>query len=399
LTLGRRRSFQQENKFRKDSSILKPMHRPWIFLAATLLVSFIGGAPSASAQAVLPSSFAGWTAAEPSSIQKAAAVNQTLGADAPIFHEYFIQSIEHRTYTQAAQSAEITLYTMRDPSSAYGAYTYLRNDALTPVTIGSFGCASHDRALIVIGAFLLDITGKPARPSDADLGKLAAPIDKISDKTAFPTVGEYLPEDGRVRRSEHYVLGPQSLAKFVPLGTDDWIGFDKTGEVIVARYRVDGHDENLLIASYLTQQIAAERFQVMLRRFTFDPPGAVPPGQTVLFGKRSASIIAIVQGAPSREEANKLLDQVQYQSQVTWSEPKQTLTDPTLGGIVVGAFIGTGIFMMLAFAAGVGFGGIRVLFKIFLPNKVFDREKEIEILQLGIYSKPIRAKDFYQRVD
>jgi hypothetical protein len=375
------------------------MRRPLLALVFALVLFTVVGTTPAAAQAILPSSFATWGAAEPSTIQQAAAMDQTLGADAPIFHEYFIQSIERRTYTQGAQSSVITLYTMRDPSSAYGAYTYLRTDALTPIALGSFGCASRDRALIVIGNFLLDVTGNPGRPSDAELKQLTGPIDKIADKTAFPTVGEYLPEDGRIRRSEHYVLGPRGLAKYVPLGTDDWIGFSQTGEAIIARYHVNGHDENVLIASYLTQQIAAERFQVMLRRFTFDPPGAVPPGQTVLFGKRSASIIAIVQGATSREEANKLLDQIQYQSQVTWSEPKQSLTDPTIGGIVVGAMVGTGILMMLAFAAGVGFGGLRILFKIFLPNKVFDREKEIEILQLGIYSKPIRAKDFYQKAD
>jgi hypothetical protein len=51
--------------------------------------------------------------------------------------------------------------------------------------------------------------------------------------------------------------------------------------------------------------------------------------------------------------------------------------------------------MMLAIAAGIGFGGFRLLVKIFLPNKVFDRDKQIEILQLGISSKPIKAKDFY----
>ena len=51
--------------------------------------------------------------------------------------------------------------------------------------------------------------------------------------------------------------------------------------------------------------------------------------------------------------------------------------------------------MVFAVAAGIGFGGIRILVKIFLPNKIFDREKQIEILQLGISSKPIKAKDFY----
>jgi hypothetical protein len=35
--------------------------------------------------------------------------------------------------------------------------------------------------------------------------------------------------------------------------------------------------------------------------------------------------------------------------------------------------------------------------KVFFPNKVFDREGQIEILQMGIYSKPIQAKDFYEK--
>jgi hypothetical protein len=133
----------------------------------------------------------------------------------------------------------------------------------------------------------------------------------------------------------------------------------------------------------------------MLRRFSFDPPGAGPSGQTVLFGKRVSSIVAVVAGAPSRDAANLLLDQIGYESQVTWNEPKQSFSDPTITSMVVGAILGTGSIMLLALAAGVGFGGIRVLIKIFFPNKVFDRQKQVEILQLGISSKPIQAKDFY----
>jgi hypothetical protein len=368
-----------------------------LLLALSICLIGVALPGSATAQGNLPSSFAKWNAAAASTVIPTAGLNQALGADAPIFREYSLRSIERRAYTEGAQDAEIALYTFRDPSSAYGAYTYLRNESLTPVTLGSFGCASHSRALVVIGNFLLDVMGKPARPSDAELKQLVDPLANVADQTAFPSIGQYLPEEGRVRRSEHYVLGPRGLAQFVPLATDDWIGFDQTGEALVARYQIAGKEVNLLIVSYLTQQIAAARFQIMLQRFTFDPPGAVPLGQTVLYGKRSSSIVAIVEGAPSKEAADKLLGQIQHESQVTWQEPKQTITDPTFSSIIIGAFVGTGIIMVLAFAVGVGFGGVRLLFKVFLPNKVFDREKEIEILQLGIYSKPIRASDFYQK--
>ena len=46
-------------------------------------------------------------------------------------------------------------------------------------------------------------------------------------------------------------------------------------------------------------------------------------------------------------------------------------------------------------AAGLGFGGFRLFIKYLLPGKVFDRSDDIEILQLGLASKPIQAKDFY----
>ena len=350
-----------------------------------------------AAQSVLPASFANWTAAGPSIIIPSTGLDQTLGPDTAIFHEYFLKSVERRTYSHSAQTAAITLYRLRDPSSAYGAYTFLRNDSLTPVDLGSFGAAAGDRALVVIGDLLLDVTSKPARPSNADLKQLVTFLGKIADHTPFPSIGEHLPALGLVRRSEHYVLGPRALAQYVPLGTDDWVGFDHSAETILARYHLAGKEATLLIASYPTQQIAADKFAGMLRRFTFDPPGGMPPDQTVLFGKRSSSLIAVVIGAPSREAANNLLDRVQYESQVTWNEPKHTLTDPTIGSIVIGAFLGTGVIMLLALAVGLGFGGLRAVLRIFLPNKIFDREKQIEILQLGIYSKPIQAKDFYEK--
>jgi hypothetical protein len=352
------------------------------------------------AQVVLPSSFAGWNAsgAAASAPSSGLSVLEPQGGPDPaILKEYALKSTEARAYAQGAQTALITLYRFRDPSSAYGAYTFLRDDSLSPLDVGSFGCAAGDRALVVVGNLLLNVVAKAGRPSDADLKQLAASLDKVADHSPFPSIGDHLPDQGLVRRSEHYVLGPRALAQYVPLGTDDWIGFDHSAETVVARYRLAGKDASLLIASYPTQQIAADKFAGMLRRFTFDPPGGVPPDQTVLFGKRSSSLIAVVIGAPSREAANKLLDQVAYESQVTWNEPTHTLTDPTIGSIVVGAFLGTGAIMLIALAAGLGFGGLRVVMKIFFPNKIFDREKQIEILQLGIYSKPIQAKDFYQK--
>lgn len=351
----------------------------------------------AAAQGILPPSFAGWTAAAPSTIIPPTGLEPLLGQDTAAFREYIVKSVEQRSYTQGAQSASITLYRLRDPSSAYGAYTFLRNDGLSVVDLGAYASASQDRAIIVVGEMVLDVSvpAKQARPANADLKELAELLDRKADHTPYPFIGEHLPEKGRVPGSERYVIGPLGLAHFVPLGTDDWMGFDHSAETILARYKVGGKDETLIVTSYPTQQVAAAEFAGILRRFVFDPPEGVTLGQDVLFGKRVSSFIAVVARAPSRQAANKILDQVGYQSNVTWNEPKQTLTEPSINNMIVEAFLGTGAIMFFAVAAGIGFGGIRVLVKIFLPNKIFDREKQIEILQLGITSKPIKAKDFY----
>lgn len=351
----------------------------------------------AAAQGLLPPSFAGWTAGASATSIPPAGLDSLLGAGASAFREYVVKSVEQRPYTEGPQTATITLYRLRDPSSAYGAYTFLRDSSLADTSLGSYSSASQNRALIVVGEMLLDVTvpEKQARPTDTDLKQLADLLDKKADHSPYPFIGEHLPDKGRLKDTERYVIGPLSLAHFVPLGTDDWMGYDYSAESILAKYQVAGSIETLIVTSYPTQQVAAKKFEGILRRFTFDPPGGVQPGQTVLFGKRVSSYVAVVVGAPSQQAANKVLDLVGYQSNVTWNEPHQSYTEPGISSMIVEAFEGTGVIMIFAVAAGIGFGGLRVLIKIFFPNKVFDRDKQIEILQLGIASKPIKAKDFY----
>ena len=87
----------------------------------------------ASAQGILPSSFGSWNAAAPTTAIPPTSLESLIGPDAPAFREYVVKSVEQRTYNQGAQALSITLYRLRDPSSAYGAYTFLSNDTLSPV--------------------------------------------------------------------------------------------------------------------------------------------------------------------------------------------------------------------------------------------------------------------------
>jgi hypothetical protein len=371
-----------------------------IFFLVIFTALAIGAAVSpARAQGLLPNSFGAWKSSAPTQRMDAAAAEQAAGADAAVFQEYRTEGAARRSYSRGADTTSVTLYHLADPSAAYGLYTFLRSDALAATNVGSFAGASPTRALFVVGNLVVDVASPRARPSDADLALLAQSLAAQADTTPFPTIGESLPAAGLVHRSEHYFVGPQALSRVVPLGTDDWAGFDFSAEALAARYHMTGsagsNDATLLLISYPTQQIAAQQFDGMMRRFPIDPPGGAPAGQSVLYGRRISTIVALVVGAPTRDSANALLDQIHSNDVVTWNEPKTTYSDPSISRIVIEGIMGTGAIMLLAIVVGIGFGGFRLVVKYFFPGKVFDREKQLEVLQLGLASKPIKAKDFY----
>lgn len=332
-------------------------------------------------------------------------VERVAGDRAAVLREYGLASAEQRQYTQGRQAASVTLYRMVDPSAGYGAFTALRDPQMQPVDLGdsvSFATATRDRALFVVGNLVLVISAPDQRPGDSALTEIAAMLLPRADARPYPFIGAFLPRSGIVPGSERYVLGPRALREalpWVPTTGEDWMGFGKSAEAIVARYRTSGQagdrEMTLLVAIYPTQQVAADQFGGLAKWMALNVEPAQANGRTVVFGTRSSALVALVFGAESRDMANTLLSQIHYRSIVTWNEPSYELTDPSFPTMIVGVFEGTGLIMLLAIAAGIGFGGVRLLVKVFLPGRVFDRDAQVEILQLGLGSKPIDSRDFY----
>jgi hypothetical protein len=292
---------------------------------------------------------------------------------------------------------------MVDPTAAYGAFTSFRDPDMEPLDLGdsaSFAVAARDRALFVVGNLLLRVSTNGQRPSDTTLAEIAAALLPRADARPYPLIPSFLPRGGLVAQSERFVLGPRVLREALPLAPateDDWIGFGKSAEAMVARYRATGgtQEMTLLLVDYPTQQIAADQFGGLSRWMALNLEPAEANGRPLVFGTRSGSLLALVFGVESRDTAVALLRQVNFRSRVTWNEPSHELTDPSISTIIVGVFEGTGLIMLFAVAAGIGFGGLRLMVKLFLPGRVFDRPGQVEILQLGLGSKPIDSRDFY----
>ena len=287
--------------------------------------------------------------------------------------------------------------TFKDPSGAYGAYSYLITPDLKRADFTEHSSISPDRALILVGNIVLDIHGKDLPARQADLKALISVVELHTESGPLPTLWQHLPQKDFVARSDHYILGPQTLNQLFPIALGDSLGFSKGAEAELGHYKVNGRDETLVIADFPTPGFAIEQLADLQKQFNVNGSKAdstSPP----LFAKRDYTLLAIVSGAPTRADAKAILDQVQSGTQLTWDEPTFQFKEPSIEMMIVGSIIGAGFICGFALVAGLAFGGFRLFIKRLMPGRVFDRTDHVQVLQMGLVSKPINAEDFYGSV-
>jgi len=351
------------------------------------------------AQQILPHSLGEW-----SPIPNPEPYGSTVSSAAPlppVLAEYGVSVTESVTYASAKQGdsgqIQATVFDMRDPSGAYGLYSFLRAPDMARADFTEHSSRSRDRALVLAGNLVLDIEGQDLARLDALTQSLVAAVAAHAQDGPLPTLWQHLPQQGLIERSDRYVLGPQTLNQLFPGNLGDSVGFSKGAEAELARYKLAGHEVMLLIADFPTPGFAMEQLTELQKRFNVN--GSKPnSGSSPLFARRTLTLLAIVSGAPTEADANTLLNQVRSETQLTWDEPTFQFKEPTIEMMVVGAILGTGIICGFALVAGLAFGGFRLFIKRMLPGKVFDRGAQLQVLQLGLASKPINAEDFYATV-
>jgi len=355
----------------------------------------------------LPDQFGKWAADGPS-IQLAVGAT---GANPDVLKEYGLQTMGQRTYAPAAspkgEKLEITAYHLKDSSGAYGLYSYLRESDMRRVNITEHSSLSSRRALILEGENVLDVAGKNLTPLAEDFKYLASAMAPKTDVGPYPVLYGHLPQTGLILGSDRYVLGPVALHQFFPVAGGDWLGFSSDGvEAEVAKYRTPEGEITLLLADFPTPQAAQKKLRDFGQIFDLNPTGAKPAaasggaagggqGKTVLFEARSMSLVALAMDAKSLNQARAILGQVHAGTELTWNEPSFTFTQPNIGVIIVGIIYGTGFLCLFAFIAGLAFGGVRLAVKRLVPGKIFDSNNQLQVLQLGLVSKPINSQDFY----
>jgi hypothetical protein len=346
----------------------------------------------ASAQKILPTSFAGWQALRSSPFDAAHMANGDNQVTAATPAEYGFVSGESASYSRGSSDLNVSCYQMKDASGAYGLYSYLRRPDMRRANINDHSSISGDSALILVGNLVLDVSGKGLAGSSRDLNALVTAVSAHAAEGSLPTLPLYLPEKNRVDVTDRYVLGPQTLDQLFPGGIGNSVGFQRSAEAELAHYNLRGHDATLLIVGLPTDQLAAVQLSELQKNFNVN--GAGQSSDPPLYAKRSARLLAIVAGATSRAEANMLLDQIQMETERSWNEPVPK-HEPPIELMIEGSIVGAVSICLFALVAGFSFGGLRLIVKRLAPGKVFDRSADLQVLQLGLGSKPINSDDFY----
>jgi hypothetical protein len=368
-------------------------------IALFILFVLLAALP-ASAQGILPNSFGGWSGSATAGLNPPVVYNgdhvASTAADqqAAARQEYGFVSGEEGSYSRGKDTLQVTLYRMKDPSGAYGLYSYLRAPDMARSGPNEHSVMTREEALVLLGNLVLDIHGSDLTKDSDALNALVGAVSAKAQQGPLPTLTEHLPVKGFIDRSDKYILGPVTLNQFFPVSQNDWLGFSTGAEAEVARYHVDGRELNLLIADFPTPQTAQKKLNELQQVYHVNAADA-DQYSTPVFGKRSITLLAIVFGARTQAEADKLLNQVQSGAEVTWNEPTFQFKEPPITTMIVGAIIGTGIICSFALISGIAFGGFRIVVKRFWPDKVFDRSSTMQVLQLGLGSKPINSEDFY----
>jgi hypothetical protein len=297
-------------------------------------------------------------------------------------------------YKSGDKAVEIWVGRYHDPSSGFEVYTSVLRVGMVPTNLGQVSAFDKEGVLILEGSLVL---GSTANISKEDLGALVKAVEASSEKAPLPPIRTYLPGAGRVLGSERYALGPEAmLAALNGSGQSELAaiaaaaGFSAGAEAMLAQYASSGKDSGiLLLLEYPTPQLAEQHIHHLDDLLT----ARAKQAGTVI--ERKGSLLSMVLSPSSAEYAKNLREAVDYETQVTWNEASQTATDPPITSIMVKIFIGTGVFMVAAVVLGIAFGGVRVVTKRFFPGKVFDRQNQMEVLQLGLSGKRIDPSDFY----
>jgi hypothetical protein len=262
--------------------------------------------------------------------------------DRPIWEEYGLKDSESATYENGASRFTAIAWMLGDPTDALAAFDWQRPEKSAPSKAANLAAETPDNLLLVQGNYLLSFTGY--KPAPAELSALRATLRNVDDSN-LPSLPGFFPASDLTPNSERYILGPNSLQKFVPAIPPSVAAFHLGAEGQFGLFHSSQGEIGLAVFNYPTHQIAMQR-EAEFGKIT----GAVV--------KRSGPLLAVVVSPADPNAAERMLAQVRYQASVTRDEYVPTRRD-NIGVLVINAFKLIGILLVFSVVSGLSVAGVR----------------------------------------
>lgn len=172
------------------------------------------------------------------------------------------------------------------------------------------------------------------------------------DRSAPPTLIRHLPAKNRIRGSERYILGPESLKAFEPRIPVAAAGFDFSAELQSAQYTLPEGKAWLGVIQYPNHLIARQQYGLLEKAMAEIPSGAIT---------RQGPLVAIV--LPSDpgvllkpDSAQALAGQIQYKAEIVMDK-KPPKPEPNPAGFILNIFKLCGILLVACLVFGLLFAG------------------------------------------
>jgi Family of unknown function (DUF6599) len=337
---------------------------------------------------ILPKQFGGWQRQGSGRLSSDPAVADP--ANATVLKEFGFTGFESANYTREdGRKVALRAARFEDASGAYGSFTFYKQPEMLNEKIGDQASSLNNRVLFYRGNILIDaVFDKLSVMSAAELRELASTL-QLPSGTALnlPSLPTYLPKQSYVKNTAKYVMGPVGLDRVGAPIPSQLVGFANGAEVVLGKYTASGGDAWLMLISYPTPQIAADRLRKIDEARQQPVAGgsaAMLPDTGVIFDKRTGPIVVIASGALSQSEAKSLLASINYDANVTWNENTSSHEREDLFNLLINILILSAVLSGFALVGGVAFGGARILMRRFFPERGLGRGDELEFISLHL---------------
>jgi hypothetical protein len=347
-----------------------------------------GPAAESPAPPILPKQFAGWEIQGTAQASKDAA-----GADptnAALLKEYGFTDFESATYkSDDGRTLKIRAARFADASGAFGAYLFYVQPAMAREDIGDQGASAEPRVLFYRGHILVEaVFSKVSLMSPANLRELAGLLPRPAGNAGnLPPILAFMPHHGYEANTEKYAEGPLGLGAIASPLPADLVDFAANPEVVLGQYSTPGGEATLMLIQYPTPAVAAEHLRrIDAAHHAAQPQAGVSAIENVgpFFDKRTGPIVAIAAGPLSQSDAQTLLGAVNYEASVTWNENTYFDKKNNIANLLVNIILLCMIVGAISLAAGVAFGGARVLLRRYFPGPVFGHANQTEFISLDL---------------